>query len=135
MMFFKNKTTNHHVLMGRKTFESIGKPLPNRTNIILTRDKDYKVENCIVVNTLEEGIEIARKNNEEELMIIGGSEIYNLSESICNRLYLTEVNDTFDCDTHFNFDKLKWEETSREEHLINDNGDNHNFSFVTYIKK
>ena len=82
MNFFKTKTAGHHVIMGRKNFESIPhkfRPLPNRTNIIVTRNKNYSADNCLVTNSLREAVNVAKRNNEEEAFIIGGGEIYKLA--------------------------------------------------------
>src|ERR1700741_1047934 len=76
LKFFKEKTMGHHMIMGRKTYESIGKPLPGRTTVIITRDKNYRAEGCIVVHSLEEAIEKAKINGDTEAMITGGAEIY-----------------------------------------------------------
>ena len=84
LKYFKKITTGHHILMGRKCYESIGKPLPNRTNIILTRNPYFVVSNCITIHTLEEGILIAKQNKENELFIIGGGEIYERSKHNVN---------------------------------------------------
>ena len=86
---FKQVTLNHHIIMGRKTFESLGKPLPNRTTIIISRNSNYKVENCIVVNSLEEALEAAKAD--ENPYILGGAEIYNQAIKIADKLDLTYV--------------------------------------------
>ncbi|MBP7388916.1 MAG: dihydrofolate reductase [Chitinophagales bacterium] len=99
MKRFKEITYGHHVLMGRKTYESIPekfRPLPGRVNIVVTRSKNYVAEGCKVVGSLEEGIQFARENGEQELMIIGGAEIYRNAITICNKIYLTHVNAHFD---------------------------------------
>ncbi len=98
---FKELTTNHPVIMGRKTFESIGKPLPNRTNIIITRDKNYKQKNCFVVHSLEEAIDLAKTKDDNEIFIIGGGQIYKQAINITDKLYLTIVKGRFDADTFF----------------------------------
>jgi len=96
---FKKTTTGHHIIMGRNTFESIGKPLPNRTTVIITRNPDYKVEGCIVVNSLEKALEIAK--NDETPFIIGGAQIYKQAISIADKLDITEVHHSFDADVFF----------------------------------
>ena len=99
LKFFKEKTTGHHIIMGRKCFESIGRPLPNRTSVIITRDKAYKAEGCIVVNSLEEALEVAKHDNEP--FIIGGGEIYKLALPLVNKIYITRLFEDFDGDTFF----------------------------------
>lgn len=102
---FKRLTTGHPVVMGRKTFESIGKPLPNRMNVIITRQPDYKADGCIVVHSLEEAI--GSFPPEEEIFIIGGGEIYNQAWNIADRLYITWIGAAFDGDTYLPDEYLK----------------------------
>lgn len=90
--FFKKKTIGHHIIMGRKCFESIGRPLPKRTTVILTRNPFYAVSNCLVVPSLDEALEIAKEHGDEEAFICGGGQIYELALPICQRLYLTEID-------------------------------------------
>ena len=98
---FKKITTRHPVIMGRKTFESIGKPLPGRTNIIITRNADYKAEGCIVVDSIERAIEEAKKYDQEEIFVIGGGQIYEQAMPLADKLYLTVVEGQFEADTFF----------------------------------
>lgn len=98
----KTLTTNHPIVMGRKTYESIGRVLPNRTNIIVTRDTNYVVDGTIVVHSLEEALEVAKKSpGSEEIFIFGGGEIFRLALPIVNKLYLTIVEGDFNADTFF----------------------------------
>ncbi|HVD99596.1 MAG TPA: dihydrofolate reductase [Cytophagaceae bacterium] len=113
LKFFKEKTMGHHMIMGRKTYESIGKPLPGRTTVIVTRDQSYKAEGCIVVNSIEEALQKAAAAGETEAMITGGAEIYKLALDKADRIYLTEVRGRFEADTFFRFDKKAW--TIKEE--------------------
>ena len=78
LKYFKKTTLNHHIIMGRKSYESIGRPLPKRTNVIVTRDPFFMASNCLVVHSVEEGLQLALDNNETEAFIIGGGEIYRL---------------------------------------------------------
>ena len=129
---FKKTTTGHHIIMGRNTFESIGKPLPNRTTVIITRNPDYKVEGCIVVNSLEKALEIAK--NDETPFIIGGAQIYKQAISIADKLDITEVHHSFDADVFFpEIDTNIWEETSRELFKA-DEKNKFEHSFVSYNK-
>lgn len=103
---FKRITSGHPVVMGRKTYESIGRPLPNRTNVIITRQQDYKVEGCIVVHSLDEAISMFP--SEEEVFIIGGGEIYNQAWDLADRLYITWVEAKYKGDTYFPDNYLKY---------------------------
>jgi dihydrofolate reductase len=89
---FKQLTTGHTVIMGRKTFDSIGKPLPNRKNIIISRKTDLQIDGCIVVNSIEAALQLAQNESASEVFIIGGGEIYALTLPISNTLYVTEIN-------------------------------------------
>lgn len=136
MKFFMQTTKGHHVIMGRKNYESLPekfRPLPNRTSIVITRQHDYKAPGCIVVHQLEEGVKIAAKNDEPELFIIGGSEIYKLAMPIADRLYLTEINAEIEGDTFFPpYKKESWKEISRQHH---ESDDRHKFSFDFVVYK
>jgi dihydrofolate reductase len=102
LKLFKKRTTNQAIIMGRKTFDSIGKPLPNRINIVVSRSKDLEIEGCLVANSLERAIEIAKKDsNKEEIFIIGGEKIYTLAENLATKLYLTKVNADLEGDAFF----------------------------------
>lgn len=98
---FKEITKGHPVIMGRKTYESIGRLLPNRTNIIITRDTQYVVEGGIIVNSLEKGIEKAKENEQEEIFIIGGGQIFEQAIHIADKLYLTIVQMDIKGDVYF----------------------------------
>lgn len=105
MKRFKEITYGHHVLMGRKTYESIPekfRPLPGRVNIVITRSKSYSAEGCKVVSSVEEGISFARDSGENELMVIGGGEVYKQCFEKADKIYLTRVHNSFaDADTFF----------------------------------
>ena len=139
MAHFKNITWGHHVLMGRKSFESIPakfRPLAGRPNIVVSRDASLRYEGCKNVTTIEEGIEFARANGEEELMIIGGGEIYKLLYPITDRIHLTSVHHAFpEADTHFpEIEKDKWETVSTE--LIKaDEKHKYDFEFIELRRK
>lgn len=98
---FKELTTGHVVVMGRKTFESIGKPLPNRINIVVTRIETFEAPGCIVCHSLNEAIETARKDEQEKVFIIGGGKVYNAAIGLADKLYLTLVEGEFEGDTFF----------------------------------
>ena len=133
---FKSITTGHTIVMGRKTFESFPKPLPNRHHVVLTRDKNYKIdsEQVTVVNDIETVMK-TYENSGSEIFIIGGGEIYNLFLPYCNKLYLTKVNGEFEGDTHFpeiNYDEWTITESS-EEHI--DSKNNLSYQFINLCRK
>ncbi len=109
MKYFMQTTKGHHVIMGRKNYESLPekfRPLPNRTSIVVTRQNYYQAPGCTIVHHLTDGVKIAEKNGEQELFIIGGADIYNLAMSLADKLYLTEIDAVIDGDTFFPlFDK------------------------------
>lgn len=116
--YYRSKIKGKTVVMGRKTFDSMGnKPLPKRINIIITRNEDFKVEGAIVVHSAEEALKEAEKYGTEELMVIGGSEIYKEFLPIANRIYLTIIEGIFEGDAFFpEYDITEWKEISYEEH-------------------
>jgi dihydrofolate reductase len=136
LKYFKRRTLNHHIIMGRKSFQSIGRPLPKRTNIIITRNPFFIASNCLIVNTLEEALQIARDNGEEEAFIIGGGEIYRLSMPMLDRIYLTEVDTEVESGEVF-FPKLlpeEWKVMSSESHLADEKNE-HNYTFKVLHRK
>ena len=129
---FKELTKGHFVIMGRKTFESMPKALPNRTNVIITRKTDYKAENTIVVNSLEKALKAAENDNQP--FVIGGGEIYKLSMEIADRIELTRVHTSIEGDTSFpEIDLEKWQEVKNEKRLKNEKNE-YDFSFLRYDK-
>ncbi|NNE28749.1 MAG: dihydrofolate reductase [Saprospiraceae bacterium] len=137
--YFKKTTLNHHIIMGRKCFESIGRPLPKRTNIILTRNPFYLVSNCLVVPNLEEALQIARDNEDEEAFICGGGQIYELSLPITDRLYITEIDlEVEGKPEEFIYfpevDFSEWELTWEEHHPTDDRHP-YAFTFKQFSKK
>lgn len=132
---FKSLTNNHHIIMGRKTFESFPKPLPNRTHIVITRNKDYKAtDGVILVNSLDEAI--ASIKNDDQPFIIGGGEIYKQAIELVDKIELTRVHQSFDdADTFFpEIDESIWKEVDRSTH---DADDKHQypFSFISYVRR
>jgi dihydrofolate reductase len=105
---FKKLTTNHCIVMGRKTYDSIGKALPNRTNIIITKNKNFHVDDAIVLHNIQDVIEYAKSKNETELFIIGGGEIYKQALEITNKIYLTKIDVDIDGDTFFHYNTQEW---------------------------
>lgn len=130
---FKKLTTGHHIIMGRKTFEGFPKPLPNRTHIVVTRQKDYHPEGCIVVNSVEEAIALVPK--EEDGFIIGGGEIYKLAMPLSDKLEITHVYASFASDAFFpQIDASQWKLTAQEFHPV-DGNHAYSFAYKTYLRK
>lgn len=130
---FKALTMGHHIVMGRKTFESIGRTLPGRTSVVVTRELGYLAEGSIVVDSLERALSVA--TNDNEIFIIGGAQIFVQMLPFCDRLYATEIHAEFDADTYFpSVDGNAWAETSREHHPV-DEANPHPFDFVTYDRR
>ncbi len=135
MKFFMRKTSGHHVIMGRKNYESIPekfRPLPNRTNVVITRQSDYDASTALVVHALKEALDIARANGEDEAFIIGGGQIYTLGLEVADIMYITEVKGSFEGDAFYpEYNQSAWQETERIPHLKDDR---HAFAFdfVTY---
>jgi dihydrofolate reductase len=138
MKYFMQTTKGHHVIMGRKNYQSLPekfRPLPNRTSIVVTRQPDFKAPGCTVVHQLEEGVRIAEEHGERELFIIGGAEIYRLGMPFADQLYLTEVAADVEGDTFFpQYEKDMWEEVSRRHHPA-DERNPYSFDFVVFHKK
>lgn len=112
---FKQITTGHTIIMGRKTYESIGKPLPNRRNIVITRDTELNIEGVELVNSINEAITLCK--NEDEVFIIGGAEIYKHALALTNRIYLTTVHHTYEADAFFpTLPTNEWNEIDKEFH-------------------
>lgn len=130
LMRFKKITTGHAIIMGRKTFESIGRPLPNRRNIVLTRQTDWHPEGIQVVHTLAEAIDLA---GSDEAFVIGGAEIYAQALPLCQKLLVTQIHHDVQCDAFFPaLDKNSWREVERLTQHSEQNG--FDYSFVTYQK-
>lgn len=126
--FFKKTTMNHHIIMGRKTFESIGKALPKRTNIVITRNPFFIASNVIVVNSLEAAFEIAEENGEALAFVIGGGTIYEESLPYLDEIYYTEVQTTLEGDVFFpELEKSKW---NLSEILSHNKDEKNDFDFV-----
>ena len=118
LKYFKKITLDHHILMGRNCYQSIGRPLPKRTNVIITRDPYFIASNCLVAHSINEALEIAYDNGEAEAMIIGGGTIYKQTQDLWDTLYITEVDLNVDGDIFFptlNYDE--WKLVSEESHL------------------
>ncbi len=129
---FKKVTAGHHVIMGRKTFESLGRPLPNRTNIIISRNENYKAEGCIVVSSLEDALAAAA--TDPNPFILGGAQIYTQAMPLADELDITLVKASLEADAFFPEIDLKvWKEVSREDYQADDRHA-YDYSFVKYKK-
>ena len=132
MKFFVRTTKGHHILTGRKNLQSFGKLLPNRTNIVLTRDKNFEFEGAIIFHELEQAIAYAEKNGESELMIIGGGEIYRQALPQADRIYLTRVHTEIEGDVFFpELNEDEWKLVSEDFHP-KDEKHSYSFTFRTY---
>jgi len=130
---FKLLTTGHHIIMGRKTFETFPKPLPNRIHIVITRTKNYQKEGATIVHSLQEALEIAKEDDQP--FIIGGGEIYNLGMEYADKIELTRVQGTFDADTFFpEIPESQWQLTNEEFHN-QDERHKFAFSYQTFMRK
>ncbi len=137
LKFFKETTSGHYIIMGRKTFESFGKPLKNRTHIIITRNEDYSFPDpsVHVVHSLDEALQKARNEVKDEAFVLGGAEIYKQSIDKVDRLYITEIKSSFNGDAYFpHIDKNNWKEVSRVEHQP-DERNKYPYAFVRYERR
>jgi dihydrofolate reductase len=131
---FKLLTMGHYLVMGRKTFESIGKPLSGRKMIIVTRNKSYHPDNCLVVNSIEHAIDLAERHLETEVFIIGGGEVFKQSMVLADKIYLTNVNTDANADVFFpKIDLTKWELINCEE-IPQDDQNEYAAEFSIFIK-
>lgn len=130
--FFKRKTSHHPIIMGRKTLEALGKPLPNRLNIVITRNADFQANGVTVVHTLDDAIATAVDQNQQEIFVIGGAEVYAMALPIATTLYLTEIHRAYEGDAYFpQFNKNEWAEVSRIGHPADERHEV-GFDFVEY---
>ncbi len=130
---FKRLTSGHAIIMGRKTFESMPKALPNRTNIILTKKQNYQPEAALVVHTVEEALALVK--DDIQPFVIGGGEIYRLFMEKCDRIELTRVHHDFEADVFFpSIDSNKWSIVAQEDISATENQP-YNYSYLTYEKK
>jgi dihydrofolate reductase len=129
----KAMTMGHHVILGRKTYESVGKPLPGRTNLVITRQEGYAPEGVTVVHSLAEAVRVATRAGEEEAFILGGAEIYTQAMHRADRMYLTRVHAEVEGDTWFpDFDDVSEWRLTDAEHFDADEKNEYPFSFLTY---
>lgn len=131
LAFFKRTTSGHPIIMGRKTFDSIGRPLPNRRNIVVTRNPEWQREGVETAASLEAAIGLA---GSAEVMVIGGAQIFAEALPHTQRLIVTEIDHAFECDTFFpQIDARVWQEVSRDKHHSEANG--FDYAYVVYERK
>ena len=133
---FKKTTMGHHIIMGRHTYISIGRPLPKRTNIILTRNPFYVVQNCLIAHSVQEALELAFDNGETEAFIIGGGKVYEQALPFLDKVYLTVVHTELEGDTYFPvLNSDDWQEVSSERHSADEKNDfDYSFKLFERIK-
>jgi dihydrofolate reductase len=134
---FKSLTMGKVIVMGRKTYQSIGRPLPGRTNIIVTHQASYEVPGATVVNSVEDALQVCKETSayDSEGFIIGGEKLYRQTIKICQRMYITEIQRDFEGDTFFpEFNPDDWDETQRDKHF-SDDGDCMEYHFVILDRK
>jgi dihydrofolate reductase len=125
----KALTMGHHIIMGRRTWQSLGKPLPGRVNVVITRDKNFSAEGAVVVHSLNEALNVSK--DDEEIFIFGGGKVFSEALPLVNRILMTIVHTSIDGDTHFPvLDKKEWKDISRESHSADDKNE-FDYSFVT----
>jgi dihydrofolate reductase len=135
LKWFKKHTLNHAIVMGRKCFESIGRALPKRMNIVITRDVFYLASGCVIVHSLSEAIQVARSEGETEVFIIGGGEIYHQAIDICTKIYLTQVDADIEGDVFFQAPLIEeWNVTFEEKH-VKDEKNEYDFIFKVLERK
>lgn len=135
MRIVKQTTMGHHLIMGRKTYESIGKPLPGRTSIVVTRNPSYQAEGCLITHSVSAALALAEAQGEDEAFIFGGSEIYREALQFTDRIYLTHIQAEFEVDTFFpDFDRSLWTETRSELHPA-DKENQYPFRFIIYDRR
>ena len=135
LKWFKEKTMNHYVIMGRKSFESLPNPLPKRVNIVITRDRSYFHSGVVVVHSIDQALAYAHKQNQDEVFILGGGKIYTQTMDLWHKLYLTEVHATPDGDTTFpEIDFDRYDLIFEEAHKA-DEKNQYDFTFKILEKK
>lgn len=128
---FRALTTGHHIIMGRKTYESLGRLLPDRTTVIVTRNKDYQVDGALIAHSLDAAVALCK--NDDEVFVIGGAELYQVGIKLANKLYITELEQEVAGDAYFPaYDLAGWQEFSREAHT---SAQGLLFSYITYLRK
>jgi len=133
LAFFKRTTMGKPIVMGRKTYDSIGKPLPGRRNIVITRDADFGAEGCEVANSIEAAMSLTR--DDDEVMLIGGASLYQQTIGRARQLYITRIHHIFEGDTWFpEIDPGQWKEENREDFEA-DHNNHYAYSFIKYVRE
>jgi dihydrofolate reductase len=132
---FKELTTGHVIIMGRKTFESIGKPLPNRTTIVISRQYDLQIDGVILAHSVEEAILKAKSITRDDIFIVGGAEIYTLSLPLVDQVLVTQLHDIFEGDAFFPEISSEMWDLTEQERGITDDKNRYQFSYITYSRK
>jgi len=130
---FRKLTTGHHIIMGRKTFESFPQPLPDRTHVVITRKDNFKKEGIVTVHSLERAIDFSK--GDSEAFVIGGGEIYKMAIEVADKIELTRIHGTFEADTFFpEIDEKEWQLVKKEYHP-KDEKHEFEFTYLTYLRK
>ena len=132
---FKALTTGHVIIMGRKTFESIGKPLPNRTTIVISRQAGLHIEGAIIAHSVEEAILKAKSITRDDIYIVGGAEIYALSLPLADQILVTQLHDIFEGDAYFPEIPMETFEVTEKERGVTDEKNAYQYSYITYTRK
>jgi len=132
---FKTLTMGHHIIMGRKTYESIGNPLPGRTMVVITNQQDYQPGGCLVVHSVADAIDLVESRGETEAFIIGGGEIFKQSLDFADRIYLSTVHTVVHAEVYFpQLDEFQWTEMASSYHPVDQNHQ-YPFTFTTLMRK
>ncbi len=135
LKYFKKVTTGHHIVMGRKCYESIGRPLPKRTNVVVTRNPFFMATGCLVTHNVAEAVQLAEANGEEEVFIIGGGQIYEIALPHVDRIYLTEVDLEVEGDIFFpEIDEKNWTLVKETKHQADEKNE-YNYTFKILERK
>lgn len=135
LKFFKEKTTGHTILMGRKTFDSLGRVLPNRKHVVLTRGQNEFPDEVVVLHEIDQLLAYIKENKDEEIFLIGGGHLFEQMLPYADRLYITEINEAFEGDVFFpEIDHSKWLETSRTKGPRDEKND-YDYDYVTYERR
>jgi len=133
LAFFKRTTMGKPIIMGRKTFASIGRPLPGRRNIVITRDSDFSAAGCEIANGIKAALSLC--SDAEEVMLIGGASLYQQTIDLATRLYITRIHHSFEGDTWFpEIDLGLWKQKAREDHDA-DHSNPYAYSFVNFVRE
>lgn len=133
LKYFRQTTTGHHIIMGRKTYESIGRPLPNRTNIIISSNRDLLIPGCVVVHSLQAALDFAKTQGETEVFVTGGGTVYIEALAMADKIYLTRIQHQFEADTFFPQLDSSWKLKHVEQH-DSDEKNAFAYTFETYTR-